>query len=381
MTGKRRHYHHSPARAVLTAVGAGINVLALMAMVATAYAGCLNPAAYRGAGIAAMCFMPMAVVNAALLAVNLIVCRKLAAVNALAMLLTAVPLLHICPLHPSALTGGSPRHSDGSATFTLLTYNCFGFDCFDGSPADTGTNPTLSYILDTDPDVMCLQESLNIQYPHLFLKHETRLGELAERYPYRWDSKKGCRNLTILSKYPGHKLSLDLGEQVWAGAMAVVLTMPDSTEMTVINVHLQSLGLTNDDKTLYRDITDGDTRVREIEAVRANLLSKLHHAFIQRAEQAQTIRKFIDTVDGPIVLAGDFNDVPDCYAMRVIEGNDLHQVYPRVGFGPMVTYHANRFLFRIDHILYRGDLAPLSLRRDKVNYSDHYPQLVTFRLH
>ena len=54
------------------------------------------------------------------------------------------------------------------------------------------------------------------------------------------------------------------------------------------------------------------------------------------------------------------------------------EVYPEVGMGYMSTYNRNRFWFRIDHVLYRGNLRPVSMERGKTASSDHYPLLTTF---
>ena len=43
-----------------------------------------------------------------------------------------------------------------------------------------------------------------------------------------------------------------------------------------------------------------------------------------------------------------------------------------------ITYHANRFWFRIDHILYKGNMEARWLERLHNKSSDHYPLLVRF---
>jgi endonuclease/exonuclease/phosphatase (EEP) superfamily protein YafD len=58
----------------------------------------------------------------------------------------------------------------------------------------------------------------------------------------------------------------------------------------------------------------------------------------------------------------------------------MKQVYTEVCTGPDITFYANRFYFRIDHVLYRGALSPVRQERGKVKYSDHYPVLTRFLL-
>ena len=66
--------------------------------------------------------------------------------------------------------------------------------------------------------------------------------------------------------------------------------------------------------------------------------------------------------------------------LRRLADCNMHEVYPEVGFGPMITYYDNNFYFRIDHTLYRGALKPLRMERPSVKFSDHYPNITTFAL-
>ena len=56
----------------------------------------------------------------------------------------------------------------------------------------------------------------------------------------------------------------------------------------------------------------------------------------------------------------------------------MHDAYAQNAFGPTITYHGNRFYFRIDHVLYGGDMEAVDIERGDVPSSDHYPLLTTF---
>ena len=79
-------------------------------------------------------------------------------------------------------------------------------------------------------------------------------------------------------------------------------------------------------------------------------------------------------------MAGDFNDVPGCYTLEYLADLGFHNVYSEIGCGPDITYNSDRFYFRIDHVLYRGALQPLSIRRGRIRSSDHYPLIVDFAI-
>ena len=92
------------------------------------------------------------------------------------------------------------------------------------------------------------------------------------------------------------------------------------------------------------------------------------------------LKKYIDNIENDnIIVCGDFNDVPGCFAINTIADDDFDDVYRECGFGPMTTYHGSNLNFRIDHILYKGDFDATSFKRDKFNSSDHYPLYATFK--
>ena len=42
------------------------------------------------------------------------------------------------------------------------------------------------------------------------------------------------------------------------------------------------------------------------------------------------------------------------------------------------TFHGSRLYFKIDQVLYRGDMIATSCHRDRAGSSDHYPLVTTF---
>ena len=161
--------------------------------------------------------------------------------------------------------------------------------------------------------------------------------------------------------------------------------------VTLFDVHLKSYFLTQDDKELYRDVTnikDVKNDIKDIHSikgtmfdVKSQLLGKVQRAAEDRELDAIRLGHLIDRYGGPnVIVAGDFNDVPGCYTLRHLAEFNLRQVYSELGFGPMITFNRDRFYFRIDHVLYRGALMPLRMRRGSSLASDHYPLLVRFAL-
>lgn len=315
---------------------------------------------------------------------NAIWCRKALVVCAIAFVSCASAIWDFCPLN---IINPSPRHYEKTPRFTLLTYNVTNFqdltDTYDGD-----VNPTVAYILHTNADIVNLQESAPVAADNKIHFTQAQVDSLHSAYPYIITSG---RTLTLLSKYPAEALHIpsdpkskvtDRGDSDKIAGFRINI---QGTPVTLFNVHLESYGLTKADKNLYQRITDLDDPDRRLRAmlrdVRTELFAKVQIAAVLRQREADRLVKLIEHFGGPnVIVAGDFNDAPGCYALRRLADCRLRQVYPELAFGPAITFHADRFYFRIDHILWRGNLKPLRLWKGKVQYSDHYPLTTAFAI-
>ncbi len=339
-----------------------INIAVIAALLFSGYGGHFNPSVSSIPGIALMLFPLILATTCLLLIIDIISWRRLTFLPALALLLCAVPIWNFCPLNI-----GTPKIGDNYTRLKILTYNAFNFDNYHHRDSATYNN-TMSTILSTDADIVCLQESL-YDDPSTWNIDSTQIDSVLTRYPHRLH---GYGTLAIWSRYPMEEVRMIQPEDP-SGMFMCVKVDVKGTGLTLYNIHLQSLGLNNIDKELYGSITRRPT-TDKLENARNGFISKLSHAMKRRAVQARSLRGQIDSIGGRnILVAGDFNDIEDCYAQRVIEGKTLHSTFATVGCGPTVTYYANRFYFNIDHILYGGDLQAIEYLRGESRASDHYP--------
>ncbi|MDE6450095.1 MAG: endonuclease/exonuclease/phosphatase family protein [Muribaculaceae bacterium] len=346
-----------------------INIAVVTALIFSGYGGHFNPETSSIPGIALMLFPAILLATILLMLADLILCRRMAFVPAFALLICAVPIWNFCPVNIN-----TPYPKEDTTTFTLLTYNTYNFDNF-SSTDSTGYNSTIATILDSDADIVCLQEALE-NAPSAWTQYGQLTDSILSRYPHRLH---GPKSLTIWSRYPLTNVMMTQPDDPSGMFMCAKVDI-NGSELTLYNVHLQSLGLSNTDKELYGSITRRPT-THKLETARNGLISKLSQAMKQRALQARSLRSQIDSIQGSnIIVAGDFNDIEDCYAQRLIEGKNLHSVFSTVGCGPTMTYYANRFFFNIDHILYGGGIQALGYHRGNSRASDHYPVSGTFTI-
>lgn len=362
-------------------IGYSLNTLLALITVASGYGTTVNPNISCVPAILAMTFPLWVVLTLVVLVLDIFIDKRMAMIPGASLIICIGPILSICPLN---LSRDKLSAEEEKRSFTVMSYNVYGLhDCnnpnlhstYDSIPMKQErnkgiSNPTLSWILKQDCDIACLQElSLYVDKEAPMYITRELYDSVCRKYPYR---VVGNRN-GILSKYPLYPIDLPQDEEKTAfhqGAIAEI----QGHRTLIISAHLQSIGLNSSDKELYREITDGEGGKAKLKEAKQQLLAKLSLAFTLRTRQAELIRRQIDSLNVEnVIICGDFNDIQDCYAMRILSSNDFKSAFATAGFGPTITYHANRFYFHIDHILYRGELEAINFRKYNFARSDHYP--------
>lgn len=337
----------------------------------TAFAGHIDPRELPIASVAAMC-LPIAVIAAVVVLILDLIWARLSAVIMAGFM--AISLSAIVSVFPLNFGSGDLSAEEQTRSWTLLSYNVLNFEDLTGKyPGDS--NPTVNYILSTNADVVCLQEAeyLNVHQPTHFTR--AQIDSLSLRYPYILTNADG---LYLLSKFPATSIRLSQSTAFpESGEIAAYAIEIHGQRVAVYNVHMCSIGLSREDKAIYRDLTGlkGDS----VSVAMSTFTDKIEAAAAKRASQVQALVEDIRKTGGTnVVVCGDFNDVPGCYAIHQLEDVELQDAWSQVGLGYCHTYNRNRFYFRIDHVLWRGQMQVKSMQRDKPLYSDHYPLLTTF---
>ncbi len=100
---------------------------------------------------------------------------------------------------------------------------------------------------------------------------------------------------------------------------------------------------------------------------------KLGSAYRIRAKQADMVEEEIAKSPYPVMVVGDFNDLPGSYTYSTIRGK-MQDAFVDNGFGLGWTFSDSVLKFRIDHILHDEALEIKSFKLDnKAQGSDHFP--------
>lgn len=237
--------------------------------------------------------------------------------------------------------------------------------------ANGNNRPLIEYILEQNPDILCLQEVLREQerernvWPQLEQKyHSTFNDDTSQNY--------SCEILTtgrIL--HSGEIDSIPRYNTVWAD-----LVLAEDT-LRVLSLHMQSTSI-NPDDTQYIEhgeyLSTDNLRGHKL----LQIISHLSENNIKRRYQADMIRQAMDSSPYPVIVCGDFNDVPLSYSYRIIS-RGMKDAFSEAGNGYPYTFSSFFKLLRIDYILLDGSMDVISYDADtECALSDHYPVLARF---
>lgn len=374
MTGRQQTKRNVFAR-ILNGIVLAVTLLTALVFVASAYSGMVSPSTIRVAPILILIFPIMLLGMVGVTLIELIWWRRTAFIGIVALVACLPRIWDFCPFH---LPKGEMDEVQKEKSLSVMTYNVLHF--LDQHPDSLGkSNKQLDYILSQSPDLVCLEEAGYLGSSSRTLITNEQIAELSRMYPYVYHQ---AEEFTFLSKFKAEPIDIRFpAERFRSGNVAAWRVYAHGKTINVFGVHLCSFKFDSSMKELFKEVTSPDKVDRSlIKEARYELAPRVVTASMERAEQVHILEGLLRKFGGETtILCGDFNDPVGGYALTYLERHcGLKQTYPQVGFGPMITFNANHFFFRIDHILYRGALTPYSMTRGNLRASDHYPVIATF---
>jgi endonuclease/exonuclease/phosphatase family metal-dependent hydrolase len=260
----------------------------------------------------------------------------------------------------------------------VMSYNVRNFDLYNWSHNEQSRKGMFAIINDESPDIACFQEYYT-QDSGFY--NNTSLLKTKAGFKYAHVEinyilyKKQKWGIATFTNYPIiNKGVVKFDTRTKNIAIYTDIVTPLDT-FRVINVHLQSYRLAQKDY----DYIDGLQQGKSIDGEsNKRIANKLKNAFSVRAEQVQTLNKYINNSPYKVILCGDFNDTPISYTYDQLTYR-LDDAFLQSGWGIGHTYINPLPLFRIDFILLDPSYVAYNYHSIRKEYSDHYPIITNLR--
>ena len=242
----------------------------------------------------------------------------------------------------------------------VVTYNvaCFGREL-------TGfkSQNILSQMRSLNVEVLCMQEYLDTSGDKL------NSDSYKEYFPYM---AQGRSDMVIYSRHPIiNQGIIDFGKTNNSGQWADIDA--GGHKVRVINVHLETTGI---NRALHQAAKANAAAGADIAQNRGAIFNAIFGSFtrgmVMRARQADQVARLIKESELPVILCGDFNDVPYSYVYQTMLG-DLTDGFKECGKGFMYTMRDGKKQVRIDYIFHDSQIQGDTYTRLDINYSDHFP--------
>lgn len=265
------------------------------------------------------------------------------------------------------------NHND----YKIMTFNCNNLGYYDWRNNKQILNNILDMTKSENPDVICLQEYLN--NPQSFDTYNA-LKNLGYEYDHTYYSSRrtngDCYGIITLSKYPIVSTEHLKFDQTTNSCHISDIAFGNDT-VRIYNCHLESFRLHNDEiNEVYNIDNDSKHNLKLL-----NTYKKMYQTFCKREKQAKIISKHIKKCQHPLLVCGDFNDVPTSYTYHTIRSSrDLDDAFVRSGVGFGGTYEGKLPAFKIDYILFSDKIKTSNYHIRKEKLSDHRPSFCTFSI-
>jgi endonuclease/exonuclease/phosphatase family metal-dependent hydrolase len=294
------------------------------------------------------------------------------------------PMHAFFAFHPSAKSGIEKP----AGAIRIMQWNVARFDEMSHMPGSgkSKRRQILEYIRKQNPDIICMQEFLesnnlallNANIP--FFKDSLGFTYFSYAMDHRRPDKRYEHGIAIFSKYPinntgrwkFHGPKALKGDESYIYADITI----NQQKIRVFTTHLQSLLFTRTEFKNVEDIKKGsDSTIEKSWAI----FRKFRQAYGLRQQQADLVRDQLDKSPYPMVICGDFNDVPNSYAYHRIKGS-RQDAFTEKGFGIGRTFSSISPTLRIDYIMADKKFRVLQCRNPKPNLSDHFPVIADLLL-
>lgn len=209
-------------------------------------------------------------------------------------------------------------------------------------------------------DIACMQEYND------YAGDKRNSDSYKEYFPYM---VVGNSDMVIYSRYPIVKSENIPFEMTNNSAMWAEIKYNDQV-YRVYNVHLETTGING---ALHKAAKQ---EAKGIEVPNNAFMNYVYGKYtvgmIARSGQANQLAMNMRESEVPVIVCGDFNDVPYSYVYNTMLGDKIDG-FKECGSGLMNTFRGGKKQVRIDYIFHDKSMEGISYYKKELSYSDHYP--------
>ena len=294
-------------------------------------------------------------------------------ISVVAILLAYKPVTNIIPVRFSS----SFDKQKQTAALRIMSWNVEHFDILEHKEHPEKKQQMLQLISEYQPDIACYQEMVGsdkiekaINYIPDIIQEEGFTDYHFSFNPKLDFDRNHHFGIIIFSKYPIiNKQTISFYPNDYNSIFQYADIVKGEDTVRVFNIHLQSLkfSATNLEYIEKPDITDDEDLKKS-----KSLISKLKTGFLKRKKQAERIKEEMDKSPYPVIVCGDFNDVPNSYSYNTI-GKGLKNAFIEKGSGIGRTFSGISPTLRIDNIFAADRFTVKQFLRIPKKLSDHFP--------
>ena len=358
-----------------------VNIIAAILFLLGSYGYLLNPKYFWPVGLLTLTAFYFLLILVAFIFFWLIIKPRRALISVIALLLAFKPISNIIALRlSSSFTQAKPQNA-----LRIMTWNVAQFNVMEDKIHPTVKKDMIDLINYYQPDIACFQEMVAEDST---VKDHGHMDEFLEKlkfsnYFYSYNSKEdfwGYAHFGILifSKYPIiKKQTVSFYPNDYNSIFQYVDIVKGADTIRVFNIHLQSLRFSKANLK-YIDkptVEDENAAIKESR----NIIGKFKKGFLKRQVQADRIRAEIEKSPYPVIVTGDFNDVPNSYAYHTI-GKGMNNAFVKKGTGLGRTFSGISPVLRIDNIFVAEKMDVLQFQLIKKKLSDHFPVIADVQM-
>ncbi|HMU08997.1 MAG TPA: endonuclease/exonuclease/phosphatase family protein [Ferruginibacter sp.] len=349
------------------------NILAAALFLLGSYSYLFSPKHFWPIGLLNLTAFYFLLVLVGFLIFWLFVKPRRAFISIAAMLLAYKPISNILPFR-FAHSFAKDKQADA---IRVMTWNVAQFNVLNDKKHPEVKNNMLDIINEYQPDIACFQEMVAEDSS---IKKHGHMDEFLKtlNYPdyfYSYNSKDDFWGyahfgIIIFSRYPIiNKKTVSFYPNDYNSIFQYIDIVKGEDTIRVFNIHLQSLRFSRTNlKYIDEPTIEEEKTLKESKSI----LSKFKRGFLKREVQADRIKAELDKSPYPVILTGDFNDLPNSYAYHTI-GGDMKNAFVEKGAGLGRTFSGISPVLRIDNIFADNRFEVNQYLRINKKLSDHFP--------